>query len=138
MVRRSNKVMLRCLPVKPCNTLSAQAGLTCGSLTNINNRLVCSTNVPTLWPLASQLMRLPYQWARNSMISISGGRTWMPTISKNLHPANLALATGHALVVRLAQDLYKDLLELPNSLEKNAVEDGLGWRAYLMKFGADA
>ena len=45
--------MLSNLSVKPCSTLSALAGLTSGSLTNISNRLVRSTNVPTALALAA-------------------------------------------------------------------------------------
>ena len=98
MLRRIGCAMPNSLSVKACKTLAALAGLNCGSLTSITNRLVRSTKVPTALALPSPLMRSPSQWPGNWRSSISGGRTWMLSMSGILPLRSLPLLRGSRLL----------------------------------------
>ncbi len=54
---------------------------------------------------------------------------------RNLAPAHLSLAVGHALVVRLAQHLDHITLEIAHWLGVDAVVDGLVRHAVFMALG---
>lgn len=73
--------MAHSLSVMACSTLAALAGLGCGNLTSMSNRLVRSTNVPTALALPSPLIKYPPQCPGNCRSSTYAERTCMLCMS---------------------------------------------------------